>query len=314
MPNIADNKKVNAITLDSGVSGPHVLIIAGIHGDEFEPMLAANELLNLLPSELTRGSVTIIPVANEPAYGLGSRYGEEGLDLARTFPGDEAGSTTQIIAHQITGLIRNADYMIDLHTGGTLFDITPLSGYLLHPDKTVLEKQQLMAEAFNLPLIWGTNPNAEGRTLSAARDFNIPAIYAESGGGTGISNRTIERYVEGCINVLSRLEMIDCSIKNKISSFYWLEDHRPGQGHLQSKLPAPIDGIFHPVVSLGEFVQKGTLLGLIIDLTGRKELEVFAGEEGMVFMIRVSSRVKEGDTLGGILPITKREKKVIYAE
>lgn len=314
MLNISDDKNVDATTLYSGVSGPHVLIIAGIHGDELEPMLAANELLNLLPCELRSGSVTIIPVANSSAYSLGSRCGSDGLDMARTFPGDIAGSTTQIVVQQITELIRNADYLIDLHTGGTLFDITPLSGYLLHHEETVLEKQRMMAEAFNLPVIWGTDPNADGRTLSAARDFNIPAIYAESGGGTGISNRTIDMYVEGCINVLSRLGMIDYSVKNKIESFYWLEDHRPGQGHLQSKLPAAIDGIFHPEVSLGEVVRKETLLGYIIDLPGKKEWKVFAGEEGMVFMLRISSRVNKGDTLGGILPITQKEKKFIYAE
>ena len=314
MPNISDDKNVDASTLDSGVSGPHVLIIAGIHGDEFEPMLAAGKLLDLLPGKLKKGSITILPIANGSAYNKGTRCGSDGLDLARTFPGDATGSDTQIIAHQITGLIRKADYLIDLHTGGTLFDIIPLAGYLLHPDKTVLEKQQMMAEAFNLPIIWGTDPSAEGRTLSVARDHNIPAIYAECRGGTAITHTTIERYIEGCMNVLNRLDMADYSITNRISSFQWLEDHRPGQGHLQTKLPAVIDGIFQPLVSLGEVVKKGSLLGYIIDLTGKKELKVLAEEEGMVFMLRISSRVNAGDTLGGILPITKKEKKIIYAE
>ena len=39
-------------------------------------------------------------------------------------------------------LIRSADYYIDLHTGGALFDISPLAGYVLHADQTVLDRQR----------------------------------------------------------------------------------------------------------------------------------------------------------------------------
>lgn len=40
-----------------------------------------------------------------------------------------------------------------------------------------------MARAFGLPLIWGTDPTLPGRSLSVARDANVPAIYAEYLGG-----------------------------------------------------------------------------------------------------------------------------------
>lgn len=314
MPFQSNDNQAEAITLFSGAAGPRVLIISGIHGDEFEPMIATQELINLLPCELTKGSVSILPVANRSAYTLGTRCGEDGLDLARTFPGLDGGSITEITAFQIAGIIREADYLIDLHTGGNLFDITPLAGYLLHPLSSVLEKQQMMAEAFNLPVIWGTDPNVDGRTLSLARDLNIPAIYAESGGGTGISRDTVDNYVKGCLNVLSFLGMMDYSIKNKRSSFYWLEDHRSGQGHLQIKMPAPSEGIFRPLVSRGDHIQTGAVMGSVIDPLKNQETPILAEEEGMVFMIRVSSRVNKGDTLGGILPITQRTKKIIYAE
>jgi hypothetical protein len=35
-----------------------------------------------------------------------------------------------------------------MHTGGKLFDIYPMAGYMLHPDHNVLEQQRAMAMAF----------------------------------------------------------------------------------------------------------------------------------------------------------------------
>ena len=300
-------------TLGQGTEGPRVLIIAGIHGDEFEPMLAANELLNILNGKIKSGSLTIIPVANPSAFELGKRCGQDGLDMARTFPGNQHGTITERMASQLAMHIKNADYLIDLHTGGQLFNITPLTGYLLHPSQQVLEKQQMMAEAFNLPLIWGTAPDAEGRTLSTARDHNIPAIYAECGGGSGISQNTIERYVEGCLNVLFQLKMIDYNVPAIPNFFYWLEDHRPGQGHLQSKMPSPAEGIFIPLYSPGEIISKGSIVGYIMDPINNASTNIEADDDGMVFMVRVSSLVRVGDTLGGILPIHSKTKKIIHA-
>ena len=50
----------------------------------------------------------------------------------------------------VVGLIRAADYYIDLHTGGTRLRVLPLAGYSLHPDRRILEVQRRMARAFGL--------------------------------------------------------------------------------------------------------------------------------------------------------------------
>lgn len=172
-----DNKLVKSYRVDSGKAGPNVLLTAGVHGDEYEPMLTAMQLINELPELLASGSVTIVPITNESAYAHGSRYGEDGLDLARTCPGNSEGTITERVASQISTFIKKADCFIDMHTGGLAYDIYPLAGYMLHPSFEILKKQQEMALAFNLPLIWGTDYRPEGRTLSVARDAKVPAIY-----------------------------------------------------------------------------------------------------------------------------------------
>jgi predicted deacylase len=293
--------------------GPHLLIIAGVHGDEFEPMIAANNLVDTLRNKNFKGKVTILPIANIIAYDIGKRCGTDQLDLARTLPGKDFGSITEKIAKSVSELILQADYLIDLHTGGKLFDLMPLTGYLLHPEKEVLDKQRAMATAFNLPLIWGTEATPQGRTLSVARDNNIPAIYAECRGGLKAKISTIQLYEEGCLNVMKHLGMLNSSLITEKPEV-WLEDYTPGQGHLQSKLPAPDNGIFVPYIKLGARVKKGAELGCIVNPVLNKKTKITIGEDGILFMLRISSRVSMGESLGGILPILRKGKKTIYAQ
>src|SRR5688500_18799455 len=192
-------------------SGPRLLITAGVHGDEFEPMAAVRRLIQSIDPQKLRGRVTLVPVVNEPALRCAARVAEDGLDLARTCPGRADGSVTERIAEALSRMIRSADFYIDLHTGGRALKLVPLSGYMLHRDESVLTLQRRMARAFNLPLVWGTCANLDGRSLSVARDANIPAIYVEHGGGGEWNPRAVDECVAGCLNVLTELAMLGAS-------------------------------------------------------------------------------------------------------
>ena len=84
-----------------------------------------------------------------------------------------------------------------------------MSGYMLHPDATVLDWQRKMAVAFGLPIVWGTDYRFNGRSLSVARDAKVPAIYTEYLGGGGCDPDGVEAYVEGCLNVLALVGVLD---------------------------------------------------------------------------------------------------------
>jgi len=290
--------------------GPHLLITAGVHGDEYEPMFTVLRLVREMEGKVFAGTLTLVPVVNQSAFSRASRTGEDGLDLARTCPGKLDGSITEKVAYEISTLIRQADYLIDLHTGGNAYQIAPLAGYMLHPSEEVLEKQHAMAQAFSLPIVWGTTPHLDGRTLSIARDASIPAIYTEYGGGGGSSNQIIEKLVAGCWNVMISLGMIAGNLP-EIKVTYRVEDHRENSGHLQIMHPAPIDGIFEAIVNLGEIVKKGQPFGEILNIKSEPSEVVFAAQDGVVFMLRVIPSVKKGEALGGILPITESGKRVL---
>lgn len=291
-------------TLTGADRGPHLLITGGVHGDEFEPMAAIRRLRAVLPGQLRRGRVTLAPVVNQPAFERGERTGPDGLDLARTCPGDPGGSPTQRIAHELSGLIREADYYVDLHTGGTRLRIEPLVGYMLHDDSAVLDRQRSMARAFNLPIVWGTSARLEGRSLSVARAAGVPAIYAEYGGGGGCDPAGVAAYVEGCLNVAARLGMVDRpEWASRVR--YVVEDHRDESGHLQIQYPSPSAGYFEPDVTLGTVVAAGDVLGQVVDELGNCAVDVQAEEAGLILLLRSFPRVERGDTLAVVLPISE---------
>ena len=299
-------------TLNSARPGPRVLVLAGVHGDEYEPMIAALELVRIKAGELLQGSLTIVPVVNQSAYFSGSRYGTDGLDLARICPGRESGTPSEHASFEVSELIKKADYLIDMHTGGLMFDIYPLVGYMLHPDQQILNMQQQLAKASGLPLIWGTDYRPNGRTLSVARDAGVPALYLEFGGGSGYRNTVVGDYVKAVKRILCYLGMLHFqTVIPQSTGAYWLEDHRPDSGYLQTMMPSPIDGIFSAQVDVGDFIDQDHLLGRVTDPLKNQTIDIKAPQDGMVFLLRTLVGVKKGDALGGILPVKILNKKVV---
>ena len=303
---------IKSFRIEAKNPGPHVLLAAGVHGDEYEPMLTALELLNELPEILFSGTVTIVPIVNVTAYQVTSRYGEDSLDLARICPGKPDGSASEKNASEISVLIKESDYLIDMHTGGLAHYIYPMAGFTLHPSPEILEKQRALALAYNTPVIWGTDHHPNGRTLSIARDANIPSIYLEYGGGSGIRKEVVKTYKEGFINVLKYLNMAEGEAEIIApEKRFWVEDSRPDSGYFQGKMPAPSDGIFVCEKTPGDPIKNGESFGKIIDPITGNSTTILADVEGMVLSVRISVHVKKGDALGSILPIVESGKVII---
>jgi predicted deacylase len=282
-------------------AGLHLLITGGVHGDEFEPMAAVRRLRAEIDPDLLQGRVTLVPVVNESAYQMGSRTAMDGLDLARMCPGRLGASITEEIAFRLSELIRAADLYIDLHTGGTHLMVLPLSGYMLHPNSDVLARQRRMAQALGLPVIWGTDPSLNGRSLSIARDANVPAIYAEYEGGGRFNPAGVEAYVRGCLNVMTEFGLLAGSPTSPSAPPLVVEDDRPGSGHMQLNHPAPCEGFFEPAVQLGQRVQQGDALGTVVDVSGQNVELVRARYGGVVIVLHTFPRVEAGVSVAVIL-------------
>jgi len=292
-------------TFQSQTDGPHLLITGGVHGDEFEPIAAIRQLRVLLEKKDPslsglRGRLTLVPIVNESAFLRGHRCGEDGKDLARTCPGRPDGSLTEQTAHALSQLIRSADYYIDLHTGGTELSVYPLCGYVMHANPQVLEIQRRMARAFNLPVVWGTAANLEGRSLSVARDANIPAVYCEFLGAATSVPAGVDAYVSGCLNVMSELGMLD-RVRPASQVEHVVENAEPNSGHMQICNPSPVTGYWETHVQLGDTIRAGQLLGMVHPLDGGPSSAITATETGVLVVLRTFPRVHAGDSVGVVM-------------
>jgi predicted deacylase len=111
-------------------AGPLALITAGVHGDEYEGPAAVASLSDVLSPDRLRGTVIAVPVVNPAAFAAGTRlHPEDGLNLARTFPGNPHGSATgRLAAAFFEEFAIHADYLIDLHSGGVEYVFLPVTG------------------------------------------------------------------------------------------------------------------------------------------------------------------------------------------
>ena len=288
------------LILSGSGQGPRLLIMGGVHGDEFEPMVAVRRLRQRLQIEVWRGEVVLIPVANEPAFRAGTRCGPDGLDLARSFPGKCDGTTTERLAHVLAGFIRDADFFIDLHSGGTTFSVQPMAGYMMHSNEQLRKIQHRMARAMNLAGVWGTDSRLPGRSLSVARDARVPAIYAEYRGSATCDPEGVKAYMQGCLGVMIELGMREGALTT--DGVQWeVTDARPGSGHMQIQNLAPTEGYFEAAVALGQSVCRGDLLGTISDPLGEEIVEVRVQQTGRVLVLRTFPRVSKGESLGVIV-------------
>src|SRR5665213_3290099 len=111
---------VTVLTVRGSRPGPTLVLLSGVHGDEWEGVAAVGRITRLSREGEIRGAGRSVAVCNELAFGaMGRTTPADGQDLARCFPGDSSGSVTERVAAVIADqVIRAADFLIDLHSAG----------------------------------------------------------------------------------------------------------------------------------------------------------------------------------------------------
>lgn len=293
------NWRLPLLTVIGAEEGPTLLVLAGVHGDEYEGIAAIPQIFRAINPQDLRGRLLMAPICNMPAYEALQRLSPiDGLNLARVFPGDADATLTSQIAFWLTRkLLSHADFLIDLHTGGIAYEIPTLIGYLRDSGE-LGQASQAAAAAFGAPIMWGHPlPLPSGRSISAATSMGIPSLYTEAPGGAGCAPDVVECFRDGVINVMKHLGMINGALRQRR-----LTHHLVGDGNLDTVIDAPIDGFFQREVSLLERVTKSQRLGAILDPTGLELAPVKADQDGALIMLRGLPPVQAGD---GIAHITQ---------
>ncbi|MEX2229203.1 MAG: succinylglutamate desuccinylase/aspartoacylase family protein [Dehalococcoidia bacterium] len=106
--------ETTAVITHSGVEGPRVLVLGGVHGNEPGGWMAAEAIAEWT---VTRGSLVVVPRANILATYAFQRTLDGFGDLNRMYPGAVDGLPMARMAHAIVQLARevDTDLLIDLH-------------------------------------------------------------------------------------------------------------------------------------------------------------------------------------------------------
>ena len=282
------------ISVTSQHDGPTVAILAGIHGDEYEGVIAALSLARELPGELLSGTVKIVSPAHPAAWHSCSRISPiDDANLARVFPGYQNGSATEQVAHVITEqVIKHADVLIDLHSAGTNFDMPFLCGFNAGANGWCQESERL-ANVFNADFTWHHNgaPNY-GRSLTVAYEQEIPAIYVEGHGGRSIRKTDLDGYTAGVRRVLQDLKMIPTAPRVARDTI-----RVAGDGNTDAGLVASESGYLVTRVKVGDLVSNGDVIAEIIDISGVVLSSLLAVQNSYVMLLRRDARVHVGDTI-----------------
>jgi predicted deacylase len=192
-------------------------------------------------------------------------------------------------------LLRPADFLIDLHSGGLLYNLPTLIGYT-YEKSDLGRRSRAAAEAFGAPVLWGHPlPMPPGRSLSAATDLGIPSLYTEAPGGGLARPDDVACFTEGVLNVMKHLGMIEGQPRPRP-----MTHHLIGEGNMDQVISAPVAGYFLPEVELLQEVRAGQRLGTILDFFGQPLAEITADRAGVVIMLRRIHRVNVGDGLADI--------------
>jgi predicted deacylase len=273
---------------DSGSPGPRMVVLGGVHGDETEGAAAALRLAHDPPA-LSRGVLDIVPVCHEAAFDADSRTSPvDGLNLARVFPGDPEGSATGSLAHHLNvEVLQGADFLIDLHTSGTHYDMPSLAGYGGQRPGTgsVTERAAI---AFGARFVWRHPRRSQGRTLSMVEH----GMYVESPGFGPTDLDGVTAYVDGVLRILESLSMLAAPAPPRRSDGIRVT----GGGDLdRDMLQVSHRGLFLPAVRAGDRVAPGRLLGSVQAFTGGTLEELTAPIDGYVMALKRRSPVHPGD-------------------
>lgn len=117
----------DAVTLGLHSGGPTILITAGMDGDEYAAIKAANTLKKDLMVRNFPGVIHIVPIVNKS--GFHAHTGKNPVDgkfPKEIFPGNPRGTESDRIIHALWSTYgRNTTYWVDLHGGSTTERLSP---------------------------------------------------------------------------------------------------------------------------------------------------------------------------------------------
>jgi predicted deacylase len=270
----------------SKIDGPVVLFSAGIHGDEINGVEIVRQIIVQKINKPKIGTIICIPIVNMFGFVNKSRDFPDGRDLNRVFPGSKSGSLASRFAfHILKEIMPIVDFAIDFHAGGAgRFNVPQIR---IEPNNEALKK---LADVFDAPFTLYSK-NIAGSFRSSSEKMNVKMLLFEGGKSLDINNNVAIEGVKGTKRILKHLGMLaDNQIVEK-------QETRTIYIEKSGWIRAKCSGILHDYNMIGQFVKKGTVIGLISDPFGKFEQKIKATNDGYIINANLSPTAYEGDAI-----------------
>ncbi|HCG8129391.1 succinylglutamate desuccinylase/aspartoacylase family protein [Vibrio parahaemolyticus] len=262
--------------------GKKIMITAGVHGDEYNGVLAAQKTARELIGKELAGTVTVVPTINLTGMLNHSRdfYSADPdaspANLNRFFPGDANGNEANryLFALWNNLLKPNAELAIDLHTqtSGAAYPLYVFADFRI-------EQSLEMARSINPDAILN-DPGDAGVLETVWNNSGIPSITIEVGMGRYTEQALIDRTVAGIFNVLKRHEVISGEASPVIPCL---------EGNEIISIRAELGGFVLPQVKMMDTVEQGQLLAIQYDSFGDEIQRYMAPTSGTVLSHNIES-------------------------
>ena len=279
--------------------GPVLALIAGVHGQEYTPILALQRLRSSIDPATLAGTVIMVHVANMPSFTARTIYYSpaDRKNLNRVFPGRADGTLSERIANAITReVIDRATHLVDIHSGDGNESLRPYVYWITTGPPAVAETGRKMALASGFDHIVidrgrPTDPAASVYLSNTAILRGKPALTVESG-FLAVSDEAsiarIEHAVAGWLKLLGMRAAGPDPVEHPI----WIDR--------SEVLTSKFTGVWHPAVERGHTVTEGTIIGRVTDFFGKTLQEVRAPFAGQVLYVVGTPAMNEGEPVGFI--------------
>lgn len=298
------------VTVINGAKpGPVLAAVAGVHGYEYNSILALEQWLRTIdPSELS-GAIIAVRVAHVPSFEARSVYVNpyDRKNLNRSFPGSPTGTQTERIAWAISrDVVANADFLIDLHSGDGAEWLAPFVGVYGGPLSTDYPLAMQVAKHFGFPNIV-TYDMLTQKQVDTRRSLNrqgvaqkIPTVLVEIGQNGSKTTSDISAMISGLNRALYVIGLTKHST---------LETNSTTPHFFKGTQSVPVNhtGLWFPSQETGRFVSKGEVLGIVKDYFGNVVEEVRAPIDGYALYGLMGPSVRNGESVMTIAKPTTDE-------
>ena len=128
-----------------------LVVTAGVHGCEYVGIQAVQEILQELRPQELFGRVLLVPLVNAAGFYAGTDLvPADRNNLNRCFPGSAQGGVTQRMAYALEQVLyKEADFLLDLHGGGSGESMTPLVFFPVGAGKKIRKRGRRAASCLS---------------------------------------------------------------------------------------------------------------------------------------------------------------------